>query len=416
MIPNKMRSLITTAGLIDVDHGTIIPDAYVAVDGEEILAWGRRLEVAVPESFTKRIDFPDQYILPGLINCHVHLCMPSRGVPFYHQQSKDDALRNAVGNLELELQSGITTVRDCGDLDGVLLDLRRTIFTKPIPRMVLCGPPLTAVNGHAHFLGGVADGNEGLRAAVEKWIDAGVDFIKLIATGGGTPGSHPAYASYTAANMSVAAETAHAHGITVSAHCRGIPGIENAVNANIDHIEHACFELPDGTLRFEEPLAEKIAAAGIYITPTIQLYRNAQIFLEHKRETSALTGEENARLAALPRIINEKHKTLTGFLKAGVRCVAGNDAGLPHTGFGCLWQELEAMVAGGMTAIQAITAATATAARALGMADRIGSIRKGKQADLLVVDGDPTTDISALARVRMVMRAGRIIYRAIKTM
>ena len=407
-----MKSLITTAGLIDVDHGTIIPDAYVAVDGEEIMAWGRGLEAAAPESFTRRIDFPDQYILPGLINCHVHVCMPSRGVPFYHQQSKEDALRNAVGNLELELQSGVTTVRDCGDLEGVLLDLRRAMFTKAIPRIVLCGPPLTAVNGHAHFLGGVADGGDGLRVAVEQWIDAGVDFIKLIATGGGTPGTHPAYASYTAADMSAATETAHAHGITVSAHCRGIPGIENAVNAHIDHIEHACFELPDGTLRFEEPLAGKIAKAGIYITPTIQLYRDAQTFLEHKRETSVLTDEENTRLTALPRIINEKYRTLTGFLKAGVRCVAGNDAGLPYTGFGCLWHELEAMVAGGMTAIQAIKAATATAAQALGMADRIGSIRQGKQADLLVVDGDPTTDISALARVRMVMQAGRVVYRA----
>jgi imidazolonepropionase-like amidohydrolase len=371
------------------------------------------LEAAAPESFAKRIDFPDQYILPGLINCHVHVCMPSRGVPFYHQQSKDDALRNAVGNLELELQSGVTTVRDCGDLDGVLLDLRRSMFPKPIPRLVLCGPPLTAVNGHAHFLGGVANGGDGLRAAVEEWIKAGVDFIKLIATGGGTPGTHPAYASYTAANMSAATKTAHAHGITVSAHCRGIPGIENAVKAHIDHIEHACFELPDGTLHFEEPLAGKIAEAGIYITPTIQLYRDAQTFLEHKRETSVLTDEENARLAALPRIINEKYKTLAGFLKTGVRCVAGNDAGLPYTGFGCLWQELDAMAAGGMTAIEAITAATATAAQALGMADRIGSIRKGKQADLLVVDGDPTANISALARVRMVMQAGRVVYRAI---
>ena len=408
-----MRSFITTAGLIDVDHGTIIPDAYVAVDGEQIMAWGRRLEATAPESFTKRLDFPDQYILPGLINCHVHLCMPSRGVPFYHQQSKDDALKNAVANLELELRSGVTTVRDCGDLDGVLLGLRRSMFNKPIPRLVLCGPPLTVSGGHAHFLGGVADGGDGLGAAVEEWIDAGVDFIKLIATGGGTPGTHPAYASYTAAEMSAATKTAHAHGKTVSAHCRGIPGIENAVNAHIDHIEHACFELPDGTLRFEEPLAGKIAEAGIYTTPTIQLYRDAQTFLECKRETKDLTDEENARLAALPRIINEKYKTLRGFLKAGVRCVAGNDAGLPYTGFGCLWQELDAMIAGGMTAIQAIMAATATASRALGMADRIGSIRKGKQADLLVVDGDPTTDISALARVRMVMQAGRVVYRAL---
>ena len=411
-----MKSFITTAGLIDVDHETIIPDAYVAIDGEEIMAYGDRSEATAPDSSTKRLDFPSQYILPGLINCHVHLCMPSNGVPFYHQQSKDDALKNAVDNLALELRSGVTTVRDCGDLDGVLLGLRRSVFNKPIPRLVLCGPPLTASGGHAHFLGGVADGDGGLRAAVEKWIDAGVDFIKLIATGGGTPGTHPGYASYSAANMSAATKIAHAHGKTVSAHCRGIPGIENAVRTRVDHIEHACFELPDGTLRFEESLAGMIADAGIYITPTIQLYRDAQIFLESKRETQDLTDEEKARLVALPRIINEKYKSLRGFLKAGVRCVAGNDAGLPYTGFGSLWQELDAMIAGGMTAIQAIMAATATASRALGMAAQIGSIRKGKQADLLVVDGDPTADISALSRVRMVMQAGRIVYRAAKLM
>jgi imidazolonepropionase-like amidohydrolase len=93
--------------------------------------------------------------------------------------------------------------------------------------------------------------------------------------------------------------------------------------------------------------------------------------------------------------------------------VAGNDAGLPYTGFGCLWQELDAMMSGGMTAINAIAAATRSAARALGVEDRIGSIQVGKQADLLVVDGDPTADISALSRVRLVMLAGRIVWEKI---
>lgn len=406
-----IQSFITTAGLIDVDQGTIIPDAYVAVEGEKIVAFGHRSEAATPDLSTSRLDFPDQYILPDLINCHVHLCMPSKGVPFYHEQSKDEALKNAVANLELELQSGVTTMRDCGDLDGVLLDFRRSIFNKSIPRLVLCEPPLAASGGHAHFLGGVADGADGLQTAVEKWIGMGVDFIKLIATGGGTPGTHPGYASYPMADMSAAVKTAHAHGKTVSAHCRGIPGIENAVNAGIDHIEHACFELPDGTLRFDAPLAGRIAEAGIYITPTIQLYRDAQTFLEYKRETQGLTDEETTRLAALQQTIIGKYNALGGLIKAGVQCVAGNDAGLPYTGFGCLWQELDAMIAGGMTVIQAIAAATATAALSLGMADLIGSIRQGKQADLLLVDGDPTTDISALSRVRMVMQAGRIVFK-----
>lgn len=405
-----MHSIISGAGLIDVLEGNIIPDAYVAVDGEVVTAYGRRSEAAVPEPSTARFDFPGQYMLPGLINCHAHLCKPSNGVPFYHRQSKDEAVQNAIRNLKLELQSGVTTVRDCGDLEGVLLGLRRSMPDKPMPRMVLCGPPLTASNGHAHFLGGVSDGGHGLRKAVERWIGAGADFIKLIATGGGTPGTHPADASYTTADMSVAVKTAHDYGKTVSAHCRGIPGIENAVNACVDHIEHACFELPDGTLRFDAAMAEKIAEAGIYVTPTIQLYRDIQSYLECKRESKGLTDGEKTQLAGLPNTIHEKYKTLKGFLTAGVPCVAGNDAGLPYTGFGCLWQEQAAMVSGGMAAMQAIRAATLTAANALGVADQIGSIGVGKKADLLVVDGDPTADISALARVSMVMQAGRIVF------
>ncbi len=98
-----------------------------------------------------------------------------------------------------------------------------------------------------------------------------------------------------------------------------------------------------------------------------------------------------------------KFEALQGFCNAGMTVVAGNDAGLPHTGFGGLWQELEAMVEGGMTAMQAIIAATWNAAKALCLSDRIGSIRPGKQADLILVDGDPVKDISALSKVRMVI-------------
>jgi imidazolonepropionase-like amidohydrolase len=404
-----MRSIFKVAGLVDVLDEKLIPDAYVAVDGEVVTAYGPQSEAAAYETSSACFDFPNHFILPGLVNFHVHLCKPSNGIPFYHRQSRDEAMQNTVRNLKLELQSGVTTIRDCGDLDGVLLDFRRSMPEEQMPRMVLCGPPLTVSGGHAHFLGGVSEGYIGLRKSVERWIEAGADFIKLIATGGGTPGTHPAYASYTAADMTGAVKTAHAYGKKVSAHCRGIPGIENAIDAGIDNIEHACFELPDGTLRFDTAVADRIAEAGIYITPTIQLYRDVQSFLKCKQEDTGLTDEENAQLLGLTKTIHQKYTALRGFLKAGVPCVAGNDAGLPYTGFGCLWQELDAMISGGMTTMQAIRAGTQTAADALGMANQIGSISVGKEADLLIVEGDPLSDISALTRVRMVMLAGRIV-------
>ena len=156
-----------------------------------------------------------------------------------------------------------------------------------------------------------------------------------------------------------------------------------------------------------------MARAGISVTPTIQLYRDAQVHLKKKAADQGLNAAEQKRLAGLPGVIESKLKALQGFLAAGLNVVAGNDAGLPHTGFGCLWQELDAMISGGMTAIQAITAATRAAARTMGMENWIGSIQPGKQADLLVVDGDPTTDISALSRVRLVMLAGRTIFQKI---
>jgi imidazolonepropionase-like amidohydrolase len=140
------------------------------------------------------------------------------------------------------------------------------------------------------------------------------------------------------------------------------------------------------------------------------LYRDSRIHLEKKAVAQGLNPAEQKRLAGLPAVVESKLKALAGLIAAGVKVVAGNDAGLPYTGFGCLWQELDAMMSGGMTAMQAIVAATRTAARSLGMENQIGSIQPGKQADLVVVDGDPTTDISALSRVRLVMLAGRTVF------
>jgi imidazolonepropionase-like amidohydrolase len=325
------------------------------------------------------------------------------------------ALLTAVRNMRRELLSGVTTVRDCGDQNGVLFALRQAVKRGILegPRLMLCGPPLTMTGGHAHFLGGVVDGPADIARAVRRRIADGADFIKLIGTGGGTPGTQPALASYGQPEVAAAVAAAHEMNVPVTVHCRGIPGIVNALAAGVDQIEHACFELPDGSLRFDPQLAQRMAQTGTRVTPTIQLYRDVHAHLQKKAAAAQLTPAEQQRLALLPGVIASKLTALQGFLAAGVQVAAGNDAGLPYTGFGCLWQELEVMTAGGMTALQAITAATRTAARALGLEDRIGSIQCGKQADLLVVDGNPTADISVLSRVRLVMQAGRSVFHKI---
>ncbi len=410
-----MPTVVKAAAVVDVEQGRVIRDAYVLVAGEKIRSWGSSSDMPPIPPDTKVFTLPGQTLLPGLINSHAHLCTPSGGQPFYLKQTDKMALLTAVRNMGLEQCAGITTVRDCGDQNGVLFTLRKAVQTGILhgPRLVLCGPPLTMTGGHADFLGGVADGVMGITRAVRQRIADGADFIKLIGTGGGTPGTCPAHASYSHKEVSTAVETAHRMDVPVAVHCRGIPGIVNAIEAGVDHIEHACFEQKDGFLCFDPELAKRMARAGIYVTPTIQLYRDALAHLKKKSAAHGLSELEKGRMTMLPAVIDAKLDALRGFLAAGVPVVAGNDAGLPYTGFGCLWQELDAMMSGGMTAMQAIAAATLTAARALGMADQIGSIRPEKQADLFTVDGDPTSDITALSKVGFVMQAGRVVFHKI---
>jgi imidazolonepropionase-like amidohydrolase len=410
-----MPTVLKAAAVLDVDAGRVIPDGYVLVDGEKIRSWGKRVDLPSLPPDTALLSFPRQTLLPGLINCHAHLGMPSGGQPFYLEQSDEMALLTAVRNMRTEQSAGITTVRDCGDQNGVLFALRRAVNHGILdgPRFILCGPPLTTSGGHAHFLGGVADGPAEIARAVRRRVADGADFIKLIGTGGGTPGTQPDQASYTRDELAAAVVEAHRLDVPVTVHCRGIPGIVNAIEAGVDQIEHACFEQTDGTLSFDPKLARRMAQAGICVTPTIQLYRDAQAHLQKEAAARGLNADEQKHLAGLPAVIESKRQALQGFLSAGVTVVAGNDAGLPYTGFGCLWQELDAMMSGGMTAMQAITAATAAAAQMLRMEDQIGSIQPGKQADLIVVDGNPAEDISALSRVQLVMQAGRIVWEKI---
>ena len=400
--------LIRAKGLYDGEGGRLTPEAFVLIQGETIAAAGPRdREPPLPPG-TRIVDRPESFLLPGLINSHAHICLPSGGRPLDVVQSDQEAALQAAANIRTELQSGVTTVKDCGDRNGVTFAVREAVRQglHPGPRLLLCGPPLTVTGGHCCFFGGEADGAAGLARAAAERAALGADFIKVMATGGGTPGSHPELAAYTADELTAAVRAAHEAGVPLSAHCRGVPGIENAVAAGVDQIEHACFELPGGRLKFEPRLAEAMAAKGVAVTPTIQLYRDVFGHLTRKKEAGDITPEENARLEGLPQVLEEKWRALRGLVEAGVLVVAGVDAGLPHTGFGLFWKELEAMAAGGLSFPQVLDAATINGARAMGLQDQIGSIRPGKKADVILVGRDPAQDLSVLGRPEMVILNG----------
>jgi imidazolonepropionase-like amidohydrolase len=338
--------------------------------------------------------------------------MPADGTPLtdFYSETNEIWMLTAARNARQALMSGVTTVRECGDRDGLVFQLR-SVIEKGLtegPRIMLSGTVMTIPGGHFHQQGREVNGVEEIVKAVRLSFKEGSDFLKIMATGGDTPGTSPEFASFSVPELSAAVETAHRVGKTVAAHCRGIPGIRNAIAARVDHIEHACFELPESILQFNPEIAERIASSGIYVTPTIQLYRDIVNGLVEKQEKAPLSKEEKKQLDYMSCCVEEKLRSLQGMLDAGVVCVAGDDAGLPLTRFDRFWQELDAMVAGGMTAMQAMVAATKTAASALGRLDEIGSIGVGKQADIIAVESDPSQDITTLENPTLVMRAGRI--------
>jgi imidazolonepropionase-like amidohydrolase len=284
--------LIKTKGLVDVEHETILPNAFVLVEGDNISAVGSQKDLGSGEAPGDVVDLSDKYVLPGLINSHAHLCMPADGTPLaaLSTETNEIWLLTAARNARKALMSGVTTVRDCGDRDGLIFQLRRAIekgLTEG-PRIVQSGSFITMTGGHAYQEGREVDGVEEIVKAVRQSFKEGADFIKVMATGGGTPGTYPEFASFSVPELSAAVETAHRIGKTVAAHCRGIPGICNAIEAGIDHIEHACFELPEFVLQFDPAIADRIAASGIYVTPTIQLYRDMVNDLIEKQEKAPL--------------------------------------------------------------------------------------------------------------------------------
>lgn len=413
MIPR----IIKAKGLVDVEKEAVVPNPFVMIEEDRITVLGRQSEMPAIDKETEILDLNDKFILPGLINCHAHICWPGTGASMsdFLDYPYETLVLCAANNARAELLSGVTMVRDCGGPGMLVQRINAAVEQGKIegPRIYKCGAMLTITGGHAHNIGVEADGPEEIVKAVREQFKQGADFIKLMATGGSTPGTRPGHASYSVSELSAAVKTAHRIDKAVATHCRGIPGIRNSIDAGVDFIEHACFELPDGSLEFDPMLADDIAAAGSIVVPTIRLYRDHVINLEEKKKNNEdWTAENEKMLELMPRSLEEKIKSLEGLLKAGVTCLAGNDAGLPNTGFGLLWQELEIMTEGGMTAMQAILSATRDAAEALGLEAEIGSIKEGKQADIIAVDGDPTIRITHLNNVALIMKAGRIYRRA----
>lgn len=407
-------TVIRARALIDGTATPPVGKPVVVVEGSRIVAAGPEGTVEAPSGpRVRELDFPDGYLLPGLIDAHTHLMFGAGDATYeeiIERDSDEVMLLRAARNAHIHLSAGVTTLRDCGARNQVTFDLRRGVRQglALAPRLLLSGRPVTVTGGHFWWCNGEADGVEGVRIAVRQLVRDGADFIKIMASGGGTAGTDNRRPSYSVEELRAIVDEAHNLGKPTTAHCIATQSIVNALEAGVDSIEHATFIEPDGSYRFNPRIAERIARQGVLVSPTVQTgYRKRERLLRRREQGHALTPEERLRLEDL-NVKCERQVEFLGRLWSEWRIpiVAGTDS-IQTFGDYCLGLELQ--VQAGMSPAQVIRSATSVAAAAVGLGDAVGTIEPGKEADLIVVDRDPLSDIRALRSVRMVMQRGTLV-------
>ena len=359
-----------------LERGTLV------IEGSRILAVGSDRDIRLPKG-TQRIDGRGLTVLPGLIDCHVHLCLGAEAdvVAAVERESSTLTLLKAAELARRTLHAGFTTVRDVGFRDHAIFALKQAIESgmTPGPRILAAGLAICMPGGHARFIGREAAGVEAVRSAVRDQLAAGAEVIKLIASGGVlTPGTSPDEAQMTVDELTAAVEVAVAHGRHVAAHAHSATGMKNALRAGVHSIEHATL--------MDDDAAEMMTQRGVFMVPTLSaLVTTAACPVGCGIPDSARTKARN--------MVKQHEKSFRAAMRRGVPIALGTDAGTPFNHHGENAQELERMVALGMAPMEAIMTSTSAAARLLGRDEDIGTITAGKQADLLFVEGNPLRNI-----------------------
>jgi imidazolonepropionase-like amidohydrolase len=344
------------------------------------------------------IDLAGRTLVPGLMNAHVHICFDGSADPASRLASESlpvTAVR-AASRLRTTLAMGVTTVRDLGAIGGIAIDLGRLTAEGELvgPRVLAAGRVVTMTGGHGHWMGEEADGPDAARRAVRSQLKAGATTIKVMATGGMMTTNQEAGApQLTIEEMAAAVEEAHKGGVIVAAHAESEIGARNAILAGVDSIEHG-HGITMSTL-------ELMRERGVALVPTILSDRRIL-------EGGAEAGIPGTVVDACRRLAPSLVTTLEAAIASGVLIVAGNDGGAPLVHPGEVAAELELYVRHGMSAQAALASATSSAATLFRLPDA-GRIDEGCRADLLVVRGDPLSDIGTLRDLDMVLAAGRIV-------
>ncbi len=410
--PKPPRVTYIRAGrLLDMAGDSAKQNVVIVVKDDRIEQVAPAAQTQIPAGATV-VDLSNATVLPGLIDCHTHLTgradqynelLTFKWTPF-------KAGMYGEVNARRTLMAGFTTVRDVGSAPFGAVDLRDTINEGfiPGPRIVASGPGISITGGHGDLNNfsplvtmesypgsreaGIADGPEQLRHTIRLQVKYGVDVIKVLATGGVlSKGDNPGAAHYTLEELKTAAETAHMLGRKIAAHAHGTEGIKNVILAGFDSVEHA-------SLADEEDM--RLAKEhGTYFV--MDIYNDD--YLLGKAIEFGLPQENVDKEKMVGR---QQRENFRKAVQMGVKMAFGTDAGVyPH---GDNAKQFAKMVEWGMTPMQAIRAATVSAADLIGRSKDVGSIEPGKYADLIAVTSDPLQDVKVLENVGFVMKGGTI--------
>jgi imidazolonepropionase-like amidohydrolase len=403
------QTFIQCGRLIDGKSNLVQTEMTIVVESNKIIDVRKGYQSGAASD--KLINMRNQTVMPGFIDSHVHLSGETSKNQYMEEftlNDEDYALK-AVKYSERTLMAGFTTVRDLGGL--VAVSLRNAINAGDIkgPRILAAGKSIATTGGHADptngysraIIGdpeakdGVVNSPEEARKAVRQRYKESSDVIKITATGGVLSNAKDgAGAQFTEDEIRAVVSTAKDYGYRVAAHAHGAEGMKRAIRAGVSSIEH-------GTFMDDEAIA-LMKENGTYYVPTITAGKSVADSAKIPGYYPPLVVPK--AIATGPKI----QSTFAKAYKAGVKIAFGTDAGV--FAHGKNYKEFEYMVEAGMPAMEAIKSATMNAADLLGISDRIGSIEKGKSADIIAVNGDPLKDIKSLSSMNFVMKEG-VVYK-----
>ncbi|MBX7223635.1 MAG: amidohydrolase family protein [Blastocatellia bacterium] len=388
--------------VLDVRTGQVATNVYILVEQGKITSLGPTAPAGVPV-----LDLSNKTILPGLIDCHVHLLLnwnDQSSASFLRMSSPQAALWG-WRNLQVYLEKGFTTLRDAGETDALYgqFALRDSVKSNLIqgPRLVCAGSFVSVTGGHGDLDSlapdfalkkqvNIADTVDEVAIVVRRDLKYGTDWIKLMATGGvADPLSDFNVQELSQEQMAKAVEIAHRARRKVMAHAEGTEGIKAAVRAGVDSIEH-------GTMLDEEG-AVLMAKQGTWLVPTLYTF-------QHGVEAGLTYNQDPIMLEKGKAILKYQQPAFALALKHRLKIAFGDDDDPAFAP-----KEFSALVRGGMTPLEALQTATVNGAELLGLSAEIGTIEAGKTADLIAVEGDPLKDITVMENVVFVMKQGAII-------